>query len=139
MRHLPSIVASSLLFGFVGTPTVTMLMLAATDAESGKPGSAFSGIDGFVLIAILCFVAVFIAPPAFVIGVIAGILRIHIRSILVFAGVMSAMAGLATLGLTGAVSFDLLSGRSIIAATSATVFGCSLLLWRNRPWLISPR
>jgi hypothetical protein len=139
IRHLPSIIASSLLFGFIGTPILTVLLLVAMNMESARPGSMFSGIDEFVLLAIFSFVAVFVAPPAFVIGAVAGIVRIYVRSILVFACVMGALAGMIALCVTVAVPSDMVSGRSVIAGASATVFGCSMLMWRNRPWSISPR
>jgi hypothetical protein len=139
IRHLPSIIASSLLFGFIGTPAMTVLLLIMIDMESAGPGSVFGGIDEFVLIAILYFTAVFIAPPAFAIGAIAGTLRIHMRSIFMFACAMSVLAGAAALGLVLVVPFDLLSDGSVILASSATAFGCSFLLWRNRPWTIRER
>jgi hypothetical protein len=139
IRHLPSIIASSLLFGFIGTPAMTILSLIMIDMESTRPGSVFGGIDEFVLIAVLYFAIVIIAPPAFVIGAIAGILRIYMRSIFMFACVMSVLAGAAALGLALVVPFDLLSDGSVILAGSATAFGCSFLLWRNRPWTLRER
>ena len=90
VRHLPSIVASTLLFGVIGPPLGLLVLLAEATIERGHPLSI--GNPG--LLAYLTALAV--AVPAFATGFVAGILRIHIRSLLLLAFVMAPTGALIT-------------------------------------------
>ncbi|MBA4095776.1 MAG: hypothetical protein C0484_03280 [Rhodospirillum sp.] len=143
IRHLPSIVASSLLFGFIGLPLGTAAFFTILHLTADRPTSYRGFVDfligpGFVIAVIAG------AVPAFATGVIAGILRIYIRALWLLAGVMAPVGAAMT-----AVYTELLNSLfgwhgvpkqgEIILTGGIAAFLCTFLLWRNRPWLITRR
>ena len=138
LRHLPSIIASMLLFGFVGMPFGAIVFLSAVGIAEGKP---------FAMLGILrnpgeagILTALFGAVPAFVTGLAAGLLRIHVRCLLVLAILMAPIGALVTAIYLVILMMVMGSGvpwiGMIILTGGVSAFCCSFLLWRNRPWLI---
>ncbi|HJT14488.1 MAG TPA: hypothetical protein VJ790_17840 [Dongiaceae bacterium] len=135
LLHLPSICASTLLFCLIGSPLGGVMFLTGWAIGRGHPLS-FGEEVAFLA-------ATFGAAPAFVTGILAGILRIHVRSLLLLAFLMAPVGALVTA--IYLVVFMMLLGigvpwiDKVILIGGLSAFGCSFLLWRNRPWLILPR
>jgi hypothetical protein len=141
IRHLPSIIASSLLFGFIGTPLGTVVFLAGIGIADGKPLDGFRIFGDLILAA---WLAVFFgAVPAFVTGLAAGILRVHVRSLSLLACLMAPIGAVVTAVYVYLALFRHRHAEPMIVWISLTgavaAFCCTFLLWRNRPWLIPPR
>jgi hypothetical protein len=138
LRALASICASALLFCMVGAPFGGILFLTGLAVAWGRPLMLFDSAE------VVSLAATFGAVPAFITGILAGILRFHIRSILVLAIVMAPLGALVTaiylvvfmmtIGI-GGPWID--KGSILIGAVSALC--CTFLLWRNRPWAIFDR
>lgn len=140
IRHLPSIIASNLLFGFIGTPLGTAVFFVTLHVTADKPMS-YRNFDDFMLSAGVAIAIIAGAVPAFATGVAAGILRIHIRSLWLLACVMAPAGAAVT-----ALYVELLFGRrgvpeqsEVILTGGIAAFLCTFLLWRNRPWLVTRR
>jgi hypothetical protein len=138
IRHLPSIVASVLLFGFVGMPLGAIVFLTTVGIVEGKP---------FAMLGILLhpgaagtLTAFFGAVPAFITGLSAGFVRIHVRCLLALAILMAPIGAIVTAIYLVILMMAMGSGVPLIGMIILTggiaAFCCSFLLWRNRPWLI---
>lgn len=138
LRALASICASALLFRVIGAPFGGFLFLTGLAIAWGRPLMLFGSAE------VVSLAATFGAVPAFITGILAGILRFHIRSILVLAIIMAPLGAfvtaiylvvfMMTIGI-GGPWID--KGSILIGAVSA--FCCSFLSWRNRPWAIFDR
>ena len=93
IRHVPSIVASSLLFGFIGLPLGTAAFFTILHLTADRPVS-YRGFVDFLITAGFVIAVIAGAVPAFATGVAAGILRIYVRSWLL-AGCLMAPVGAA--------------------------------------------
>ena len=140
IRHLPSIIASSLLFGFIGTPVGTATFFIIQHVTADKPPS-YRGFVDFMIGQGIVIAVIAGAVPAFATGIIAGILRIYIRALWVLACVMAPVGVVVT-----ALYIELQFGwnglpvqSEVILTGGIAAFLCTFLLWRNRPWLIPPR
>ena len=137
IRHLPSIIASSLLFGFIGTPLGLVVFIAGLTIAEGHPKPIGDFGLAFFLTALIG------AVPAFLTGFVAGILRIHIRSLLLLALLMAPIGALMTAIYLCIFMMTIRSGvpfiDKIILIGAIAAICCTFLLWRNRPWLIPPR
>ena len=140
LRHLPSIIASSLLFGFIGTPLGTAVFFVILHVTADKPMS-YQNFDEFMLSAGVVIAIIAGAVPAFATGVISGILRIYIRALCLLACVMAPVGAVVT-----ALYIELLLGwhgvpnqSEVILTGGIAAFLCTFLLWRNRPWLVTRR
>ena len=137
IRHLPSVIASSLLFGFIGTPLGSVIFFAVVRLTTGKPGLSLSQFIDFMLPMGLYITIVAGAAPAFLTGVIAGILRIYVRRLALLACLM-APAGAAVTASYVALVFkhDAAMEGEVIWTGAIVAFCCTFLLWRNRPWTV---
>ena len=135
IRYLPSIIASSLLFGFVGSPLGCFVFLTAMGIVRGHPLPSFGGFGGVAFLT-----AFFGAAPAFVSGIVAGILRVHLRSLPILAMLMAPIGAMVTGIYLCILMMAIRSGVPFIGMVILTgaiaAFCCSFLLWRNRPWMI---
>lgn len=143
IRHLPSIIASSLLFGFIGTPLGTAVFFVILHVTADKPMS-YRNFDEFMLSAGVAIAIIAGAVPAFATGLAAGILRIYVRSLALFACLMAPVGAAVTasyIALLEGVFFrhGLMRQGEVIVTGAIAAFCCSLLLWRNRPWLVTRR
>ena len=142
IRHLPSIIASSLLFGFIGTPVGAVVFFAILRIAADKPVPLPRNFDEFMLTAGIHIAVIAGAAPAFVTGVAAGILRIYIRSLLLLACVMAPVGASVTASymvLLKAFFFRLGLPKEgeVILTGGIAAFCCAFVLWRNRPWTIA--
>ena len=134
IRHLPSVIASGLLFGFIGTPLGLIVFVAGQTIASGHP-KPIGDLD-----LVIFFTTLLGAVPAFVTGLIAGILRVHVRSLPVVALLMAPIGALVTAIYLYAFMLTIESGVpfidkiTLIGAIAA--FCCTFLLWRNRAWQV---
>jgi hypothetical protein len=138
LRHLPSIIASILLFGFLGMPFGAIVFLTAVGIAEGKPFLIFGILRNPGEAAILS--ALFGAVPALLTGLAAGLLRIHVRYLLVLAIIMAPIGAIVTAIYLVILMMTMRTGfpwvGMIIVTGGIAAFFCSFLLWRNRPWLI---
>ena len=140
VRHLPSVIASSLLFGFIGTPLGTAVFFVVSNMTSERPLSYRSVVD-LVLGPAIVIVVLVGAAPAFVTGAISGVLRIRIRPLLLLACATAPVGAVMT-----ASHVELLSAvfgwegvpkhGEVILTGAIAAFCCAFLLWRNRPWTL---
>ena len=137
IRHLPSVIASSLLFGFVGTPLGSVIFFGVVRLATGKPGLSLDKFIDFMLPMGLYITVVVGAVPAFLTGVIAGIARIYVRRLMLLACLM-APAGAAMTASYVALVFrhDVAMEGEVIWTGAIAAFCCTFLLWRNRPWTV---
>jgi hypothetical protein len=140
IRHVPSVIASSLLFGFIGTPLGTAVFFIVLHVTADKPPS-YRGFVDFLIGHGIVIAVIAGAVPAFATGIIAGIVRIHIRALWLLACVMAPMGAVVT-----ALYIELMFGwhgvpeqSEVILTGGIAAFLCTFLLWRNRPWLITRR
>ena len=134
---LPSICASGLLFCVIGAPFGGFLFLTGLAIAWGRPLMVF-GDDELRLLALT-----FGAMPAFITGVLAGVLRIHIRPILLLAVVMAPLGALITA--IYLVVFMMTIGigvpwiDKVILVGGVSAFCSTFLLWCKHPWTIFDR
>jgi hypothetical protein len=143
LRHLPSVIASSLLFGFIGTPLGTAVFFAVVHVTSEKPLS-YRGFVDLVLGPGIVIAVIAGAVPAFVTGAISGILRIFIYQLPLLACIMAPIGAVMTalyiallIALFGWLGVP--KHGEVILTGAIAAFCCTFLLWRNRPWTIPPR
>jgi hypothetical protein len=143
IRPLPSIIASSLLFGFIGTPLGTAVFFIILHLTADKTPS-YRGLVDFLIGPGFVIAVIAGAAPALVAGIISGVLRIDIRALWLLACVMApvgaAMTALYSLLLNALFGWHGLPKQGEVIVTGGiAAFCCTFLLWRNRPWLIPPR
>jgi hypothetical protein len=142
IRHLPSVIASSLLFGFIGTPLGSVVFFAVLRITAGKPVPSPREFIDLMLPLGLYMTVITGAAPAFTAGIVAGVLRIYIRRLVLLAGLMAPIGAAATaayLALLRALPFakhGLPMEGEVIWTGAVAAFCCSFLLWRNRPWTV---
>jgi hypothetical protein len=144
IRHLPSIFASSLLFGLIGTPLGTLIFFAILLITADRPVPPLRNVDEFMLGAGIYIAIIAGAAPAFLTGIAAGILRIYIRSLALLACLMAPIGAVTTTSYIAFLKvfffrFGLPKEEEVIWTGGVSAFCCAFLLWRNRPWTISPR
>jgi hypothetical protein len=126
-----SICASALLFCVIGAPFGGFLFLTGLAIAWGRPLMLFGSGE------VVSLAATFGAVPAFITGILAGILRIHVRSTLLLAIIMAPLGAfvtaiylivfMMTIGI-GGPWID--KGSILIGAVSA--FCCTFMLRRFR-------
>jgi uncharacterized membrane protein YeaQ/YmgE (transglycosylase-associated protein family) len=141
IRHLPSVIASSLLFGFIGTPLGSVIFFAIARITTGKPGPSLHKFVDLMLPAGLYITVIAGAAPAFAAGVAAGILRIHIRRLALLACLMAPVGAAVTasyIALLRTAMFEhgVPMEGEVIWTGAVAAFCCTFLLWRNRPWTV---
>jgi hypothetical protein len=138
IRCLRPIAVSSLLFSVVGPPLGAVIYLAIAGIAAGKPWMMLEAFKDFG--AVLVLAALFGAIPASITGVVAGILRIYIRSLLVLACLAAPVGAAVSVLYVFAVFFRLRDASPLIEWIGLTggiaAFCCTFLLRRNRPWPI---
>lgn len=132
LRHLPSIIASSLLLGFIGTPLGTAVFFGIPHVTADNPMS-YRNFDEFMLSAGVAIAIIAGAVPAFATGLAAGILRIYVRSLVLFACLMAPVGAAVTasyIALLEGVFFrhGLMWQGEVIVTGAIAAFCCSLLL-----------
>jgi hypothetical protein len=95
LRHLPSIIASGLLFCFIGPPLGTAAFFIILHVTADRPPS-YRNFDEFMIGSGVIIAVIAGAAPSFVTGIISGILRIHIRSLWLLACVMAPAGAVVT-------------------------------------------
>ena len=134
--YLPSITGSALLFCLIGAPFGAFVFLKGMAIAQGHP-LPFSEFE------VGAWSTLIGAVPAFVTGLAAGILRIHVRSLLLLAFIMAPVGALMTAIYLVVFMTWLDSGLPwidrIILVGGVSAFCCTFLLWRNRPWTIADR
>ena len=143
IRHVPSVIASSLLFQFIGTPLGTATFFVILHVTADKPVSYRNFVE-FMLTAGIAIAVIAGAAPAFVTGLAAGIVRIYVRSLLLFGCLMAAVGAAATASYIALLEgfffrHGLVAQEQVILTGSITAFCCAFLLWRDRPWTILDR
>lgn len=139
IRHLPSVIASSLLFGFIGTPLGSVVFLAVLRITAGKPVPALREFIDFMVPLGFYMTVITGAAPAFATGIVAGVLRIYIRRLMLLAGLMAPVGAAATAAYLALLPFSkhgLPMEGEVIWTGAVAAFCCSFLLWRNRPWTV---
>ena len=133
---IPSISASALLFCLIGAPFGAFVFLKGVAIAGGHP-LLFSELE------ITAWATLIGAVPAFVTGVAAGILRVHVRSLPLLAIIMALVGALITAIYLVVFMMSLGTGvpwiDKIILVGGISAFCCTFLLWRNRPWTIFER
>lgn len=136
LLHLPSICASALLFCLIGTPFGAFVFMCGMGIALGR-----SSLLGEIEVAF--WTTLVGAIPAFATGIVAGILRIYLRSLLLLAIIMAPVGALITAIYFVVFRMSLGLGvpwiDKVILIGGASAFCCSFLLWRNRPWTIHER
>jgi hypothetical protein len=140
LLYIPVMLVGGLHFCLIGTAVGTVLFLTQWGMAQGKPAMVlgmFVSADN--AITALFLGAICGAPPAFVTGLVAGPLRLHVGSRLLFATIMAPIGALATfiyllilaplLGTIPPLSMTMLTG-AVAAFCCALVFG---FLRRERP------
>jgi hypothetical protein len=140
LLYIPVMLVGGLHFCLIGTVLGTMLFLALWGIAQGKPEMVlgmFASADNAIMALFLG--AICGAPPAFVTGLVAGPLRLHIDSRLLFAAIMAPTGAVATfiyllilaplLGAIPPLGIAMLAGAGA-AFCCALVFG---FLRRTRP------
>jgi hypothetical protein len=132
-----SIFTSALLFCVVGAPFGGFLFLTGLAIAWGRPLMVFGSAE------LASLAATFGAVPAFITGILAGLLRIYVRPILLLAVIMAPLGALITAIYLVAFMMTLGIGvpwiNKVILIGGVSAFCCTFLLRRKRPSSIFDR